>query len=159
MFGFRKKAPVHSVWDFHFEVSDGDRDRLMPMERQVLAICDLRQEVQSGGFDSYFRYWGGDTAPLARSAIGHLLGRPWADLLAEAMSIFGEVYPLDCDSRTEQLEVLDADATLNEFDTRLYDLEPQQDSDALLTAALNTARTRPRSGRSFATRQNTSFPS
>ncbi|MFO7689115.1 MAG: DUF4375 domain-containing protein [Cryobacterium sp.] len=150
---------MRSVWDFHFEVADGERDRLMPMERQVLAICDLRQEVQSGGFDSYFRYWGGDTAPLAQNAIGHLLGWPWANLLAEAMSIFGEVYPLDCDLRTEQLKVLDADATLDEFDTRLNDLEAQQDSDALLTAALNTARTRPRPGKSFATRRSTSFPS
>lgn len=152
MFGFLKKAPVHSVWEFHFEVADGERDRLMPMERQVLAICDLRQEVGSGGFDRYFRYSGGDTAPQAQSAIGHLLGWPWVNLLAEAMSIFGEVYPLDCDSRTEQLEVLDADATLNEFDDRLYNLEAQQDSDALLTAALNTARTGPRPGKSFATR-------
>ncbi len=38
----------------------------------IAAICDLRQEVNSGGFDSYFRYWGGDSAPWRLQDPRHL---------------------------------------------------------------------------------------
>jgi len=43
------------LWQF-YESLNGARDGLSAQERGVAAICDLRQEVNSGGFDSYFRY-------------------------------------------------------------------------------------------------------
>jgi hypothetical protein len=45
------------VWSFYELANDTDRARFSDVERAVLAICDLRQEVNSGGFDSYLRYW------------------------------------------------------------------------------------------------------
>jgi hypothetical protein len=59
----------------------------------VAAICDLRQEVNSGGFDSYFRYWGGDSASDALRALPGILGTEWAKLLSAAMGFLGADYP------------------------------------------------------------------
>lgn len=56
------------------------RDSLSPVEREVAAISDLRQEVNSGGFDGYFRYWGDDSAIVARAALPSVLRRDWAEV-------------------------------------------------------------------------------
>ncbi|WP_406051581.1 DUF4375 domain-containing protein [Kribbella sp. NBC_00889] len=47
------------VWEFYEALVEGSRQDLTPVQRGVAAICDLRQEVNSGGFDSYFSHWGG----------------------------------------------------------------------------------------------------
>ena len=56
-------------------------------QRAVLAICDLRQEVNSGGFDRYFRHYGGSSAHEALSALPAVLGAEWAALFREAMDL------------------------------------------------------------------------
>ncbi len=66
--------PPVDAWTYYESMHGADRSRLSPVERSVLALCDLRQEVNSGGFDSYFRYWGGDSAPDAVAVVGALLG-------------------------------------------------------------------------------------
>jgi Domain of unknown function (DUF4375) len=42
---------------------------MTPEQRLVFAFNFLRQEVNSGGFDAYFRYSGGDTAACAQQAV------------------------------------------------------------------------------------------
>jgi hypothetical protein len=128
------------VWDFYGQYAEADRSSLNERDRQVLAICDFRQEVNSGGFDSYFRYWGGDTALTAMAGLPKLLGSPWGDLFGEAIALFGVPYPLNADDRAEKIDSDSLEATLGEFDQRFYKLETSTAADAGLTEVISTNR-------------------
>ncbi len=126
------------VWDFYNEFRE-QRTNLTQVQVAVLAICDLRQEVNSGGFDRYFRYWGGDSAVEALTRIGSSLGPDWEDLLREALALFGAPYPVDTDERQGLLDELDLDDQLEALDQRFFELEISGDTDSLLWARLNRA--------------------
>jgi hypothetical protein len=126
------------VWQYYGEHDRVDRSTLDPLHRSVLAICDLRQEVSSGGFDGYFRYWGGDSAPDALRVLPDALGPSWAALLEEAMGVFGAVYPTDVDDREKALDAVD-DGKLDDLATRFFDLEASDDADARLGRYLDHA--------------------
>lgn len=128
------------VWEFYEQYAEEDRSSLNERDRQVLAICDFRQEVNSGGFDSYFRYWGGDTALTAVAGLPRLLGSGWADLLGEAVALFGVPYSLDADDRAEKIDDNSLDATLGDLDKRFYKLEATAGADAKLTEAIGARR-------------------
>ena len=124
------------VWEL-YERCGTDRSDLDDVERLVLAICDLRQEVNAGGFDAYFRHWGGDTADVALAGIGAALGPEWEALLRDAMSVFGPIYPADDIERREA--VLDRDGVadrLDALDRRFLDLETSVDADGRLGTLL-----------------------
>lgn len=107
------------------ELHDPDAIRKMTREqRLVFAINMLRQEVGSGGFDTYFRYKGGDTAPLALEA-AELLGPRWVALVEEALHTMGSPYPADVGMREHIVDRLHERSPhlLDELDQRLYDLE------------------------------------
>ncbi len=123
------------VWSFYESLGSGDRSHLTNVEQEVAAICDLRQEVNSGGFDAYFRFWGGNTAEAAASAIGRILGNDWADVLLDAMALLGPVYPRTANEREAILSEAVSEA-LEVFDARYFDLEASVDADGLLTAEL-----------------------
>jgi len=124
------------VWAFYESLGDSPRDRLSTRERVVAAICDWRQEVNSGGFDVYFRYHGGDTARQALVGLAEALGQEWAALLREAMAVFGASYPEDTSERARRLDELGVDDKLGTLDGRLYGLEASSDADARLGAYL-----------------------
>lgn len=124
------------AWSFYQSIGARPRDRLSRTEREVAAICDLRQEVNSGGFDSYFRSWGGDSAGVALVCLPTVLGQEWADVLAAAMSLLGPVYPDDGDVRAELIERLGVSSDLDALDERYFDLEASADADALVSAHL-----------------------
>lgn len=130
-------ATQPDAWSFYEELGERDRDSLSEVERNVAAICDLRQEVNSGGFDSYFRYWGGNTAPIALSALPRVLGQDWADLLAAAMFLIGAEYPTDVDAREQRLDSDELDEELDALNTRYFELESATDADALLSSYLS----------------------
>lgn len=91
--------------------------------------------MNSGGFDVYFRYWGGNTAELAARVIGRVLGDGWADVLADAIALLGPIFPRTVDEREAALtdEVSEA---LHALDDRYFALEGSVDADALLSAEL-----------------------
>jgi Domain of unknown function (DUF4375) len=91
------------VWDVYSTLWGLERSTLNDTQRALVAVCDLRQEVNSGGFDAYFRYWGGNSAPDAVEALPSLLGQNWSDLLREAMDLSGPDYPTDVDTREERV--------------------------------------------------------
>jgi hypothetical protein len=128
------------VWEFYEQYAEEDRSSLNERDRQVLAICDFRQEVNSGGFDSYFRYWGGDTALTAVAGLPRLLGAGWAELLGEAVALFGVPYALDPDDRAEKIDGDSLDAKLGEFDQRFRKLEVSTGADARLAEAIGANR-------------------
>ena len=122
------------MWALYAELGDRPRESLSDVERQLLAILDLRQEVNAGGFDAYLRGWGGDSALDALQALPGALGQPWADLLDEAVRVVGSPYPEgDPDERGARLDAdPGAGATLDALDHRLYALEAAEDVDARL---------------------------
>jgi hypothetical protein len=129
--------PRDDAWSRYEAFGEGDRSTLTPRQRQVFAICDLRQEVNSGGFDSYFRHWGGDTASLALEALPEALGQPWATLLREAMQTLGPAYPADANARTAVLDIRNLDDAMHSFDSRYFELEEATDADRLIDAYLS----------------------
>lgn len=128
---------VHlDAWSFYEGLGGRDRSALTEQQAEVAAICDLRQEVSSGGFDSYFRYWGGNTARTALAALPSILGQDWADLLRTAMSLLGPDYPVDVSEREVRLDAPGVLEALGDLDTEYFDLEAAIDADALLSAHL-----------------------
>ncbi|NYG19636.1 hypothetical protein BJY17_000383 [Agromyces hippuratus] len=122
------------MWDAYVEFGEADRSSLPIGQQRLYAVLDLRQEVSSGGFDSYFRYWGGDTAEIALDALPGLLGEDWAVLLRDAMSLMGAPYPRSADDRAAMLDAGDFDDALAALDDRLYRLEAVEDIGGRLTA-------------------------
>ncbi|MEV0795349.1 DUF4375 domain-containing protein [Kribbella sp. NPDC050459] len=125
------------VWDLYAQLGEGNRSAPTAAQRQVLAVCDLRQEVNAGGFDAYFRYWGGDSAAEALAALPELLGQDWANLLREAMELLGDPYPDDPDDRADRIDTGGLDETLNALDVRFYALEGSSDADSRLSAYID----------------------
>lgn len=123
------------VWSLYGALSGSDPATLTDTHRGFAAIMDLRQEVNAGGFDTYFRAWGGNSAPAALSAAAEVLGQEWATLLREAMELVGRPYPQeDPDQRAARLDAnTTADAKLDALDERFYDLEAATDVDAIMS--------------------------
>jgi hypothetical protein len=128
---------MSDVWDLYGQLADQEPGTLTSAQRGLVAVCDLRQEVNAGGFENYFRAWGGNSAHTALASLPQLLGQEWAELLASAMALFGPTYPPDPDERGSTLDRLDLDDHLSELDERLYDLEAEADADAKLNAYLD----------------------
>lgn len=126
---------VIHMWDAYVEFGEGDRSVLPAEQQGLFAILDLRQEVNSGGFDSYFRYWGGDTAVMALGALPGTLGDDWAGVLKDGMSLFGDEYPTDVDAREQLIEELSLNDAFDALDTRFYELEGRDDADSILASA------------------------
>lgn len=132
---------VVDAWAYYESMQGTERTRLSAVQRSVLAVCDLRQEVNSGGFDSYFRYWGGDSAPDAVAVLAGVLGAEWGEVLREAMALFGPGYPGDSTDRARVLDSIGVGDVLEELDRRFFDLEADTDADALMSAYLGDAGT------------------
>lgn len=126
------------VWDRYGQLAGQEPATLTPAQRGLMAVCDLRQEVNAGGFDTYFRAWGGNSADVALAALPDLLGQESADLLQSAMTLLGATYPADPDERGETLDRFDLDDHLHELDERFYALEAETDADAKLNTYLDT---------------------
>lgn len=136
----RASRSANDLWEFYEARSETGRASLSDQERGILAILDMRQEVSSGGFDSYFRYWGGDTAEEALRALPLFLGSEWENVLREAMGVLGDPYPSDIGAREVRLEEAGVEERLFVLDQRLSALGTTSDADARLTAALAAIR-------------------
>lgn len=102
-------------------------------ERLVLALGEVRADVNSGGFDFYLRYPHRKNAPTASEA-AHLSGCPaLAALIEEAIALVGRDLLLhdDEDALYDRLEQVEDD--LGDLDRRCYDLEKTADLDAALS--------------------------
>ena len=120
------------VWEVYSKLSARQRSTLNEAQRGIVAVCDLRQEVNSRGFDSYFRYRGGDSAIDAEPALQELLGQDWADMLRQAMNLLGPDYPIAQAAREARLDERDLDDRFEDLDAQYYALEASADADARL---------------------------
>lgn len=131
--------PDDDAWTAYVAYGERNRSAMSAAWQAVFAICDLRQEVNSGGFDSYFSSWGGDTASVALAALPKVLGHRWARVLGDAMRTLGPEYPADAATRSDLLDSRNPDDLLADLDSRFYALEGSVDADALVNAYLAAA--------------------
>lgn len=110
-------------------------DLMTSQQRTVVVLGMLRQDVSTGGFERYFRYDSGNSAPLALDAI-RLLAPAWRLVLADAVRVLGLPYPTDVWAREEVLdEVLERDPfRLDPVDRAWQALERDDPCDGTLDA-------------------------
>ncbi len=73
-----------SAWSAYERLVARDWHTLSPGERRVVAIAELRTEVNNGGFDQYFFNTGGDHAETALEAAALVGTQPLVDVLGRA---------------------------------------------------------------------------
>lgn len=121
------------AWTIFAQLQHRDPASLTSDELLVLALGEIRTEVNSGGFDFYLRYPYRKNAPTASEA-ARLAGCPaLAALIEEAIALIGcDVLNLDDeDILYDRLEQIEDD--LGELDKRFYDLEKTTDLDTALS--------------------------
>jgi hypothetical protein len=117
------------AWAVFESIFDRSPDELTPAELPLVAVCSVRQEVNSGGFDSYFRYSNGDTAPAAVEAAKAMGSSDLAALISQAIDRLGmESYPADCSARESRID--DLDLAFDDLDEAFYAPEASDDLDA-----------------------------
>lgn len=104
---------------------------MTPEQQQVFAFNLLRQEVNHGGFDFFFRYRG-SLGPCARLA--SFATPAWAALIDDACALMGTPYPSSPDRFGDVLDQLEAEdpTLLARLDDRLYQLEIDEPADELI---------------------------
>ena len=120
------------AWTVFDQLQHRDPASLTREEHLVLALGEIRTEVNSGGFDFYLRYPYRKNAPAASEA-ARLAGCPaLAALIEEAVELVGhDVLHLDDeDALYERLEQVEDD--LEDLDRRFNDLEKTTDLDTAL---------------------------
>lgn len=109
--------------------------RMTPEQQLVFGLYYLRQEVNSDGFDAYFRYMGGNTAGLAVEG-AKLLSPRWSALIEDACRYLGSPYPLEIGAREQILDRLEEEQPdfLHGLDKRLFALEAEEPVDDKIDA-------------------------
>jgi hypothetical protein len=63
-------------------------ERLSSIERKLLAVADLREEVNNGGFEQYFSNAAGDRHALALQALKEMGAAPLIKAMQRALIVF-----------------------------------------------------------------------
>ena len=120
-------------WAMFDHLQHRDPASLTRSERLVLALGEIRNEINSGGFDFYLRYPHRKNAPTACEA-ARLAGCPaLAALIEEAIALMGGdvLHHDDEDALYDRLEQVEDN--LEDLDQRFYDLEKTADLDAAIS--------------------------
>jgi hypothetical protein len=137
-----RAGPASSIWQ-HVRVSDArawsifetlwdtDRSGLSRDQRLLVALAGLRQEVNSGGFDRYFRYTYGADAQSAVEAANEVSCPALGALILEGIARLDldlDHYPAEAATREDWIDALDLE--FDDLDASFYALENQDDLDA-----------------------------
>ncbi len=114
-------------------------------ERLLLALGQLRDEVNNGGFSQYFSNTAGDGFADALEAATETGNTELSDLLGRAAAVLGAPVPADRAARQARLARLADDAVglLDEIDRSYFELERSVDLDS----AMDVLATRVQHGR------------
>lgn len=75
-------------------------ERLSSIERKLLAVADLREEVNNGGFEQYFSNAAGDRHALALQALREMGSTPLIKAMQRALMVFpGSKPPATAEAR------------------------------------------------------------
>jgi hypothetical protein len=117
------------AWKLFEQLWDTDPSILSRDQLLLVALAGVRQEINSGGFDSYFRYSYGDHAPFAVEAANEVGSAAFAALISEGMARLGlDPYPGDPSVREASID--DHELEFGDLDQAYYDLEAADDLDA-----------------------------
>ena len=123
-----------NAWAVFDQLQHGDPASLTRDERLVLALGEIRTEVNSDGFDFYLRYPPHrENAAIAVEAAREAGCPALAALIEEAIALVGRDVLLldDEDALYDRLEQVEDD--LEDLDQRFYDLEKTADLDVALS--------------------------
>ena len=128
-------TPAADPWVEYEALAELDRDTLNARQRSLVALGELRAEVNDGGFAQYFAGEAGDHAGAAIDA-AVAAGRPaLADLVRRALRRLGAEKP-PYPGRTTRQDLVaaleQAGTTFDELDEEFYVLEETADLDGAM---------------------------
>ncbi len=145
--------PLAGIWNDMPTTDNGEENllwfrRLTPVQQVIYSSHYLAAEVYNGGFHQYFHNNTGLNAPEAVESFRELGLNDVADLVKEAMLVFGPEFPRDRELRQAFLDAIPGDepAEWNPFfliDEKFYDIikipgaPPLHDEDRLSVALKN----------------------
>ena len=120
-------------WSLFEQLVSADQAALSVDQRSLVAFGCVRQEVNSGGFDRYFRYSHGDRAETARETARSVGCEPLAVLIERGIDrIALTPYPRDAQVREAQID--DGDIEFDDLDESFYELEADTDLNGFMDA-------------------------
>jgi hypothetical protein len=118
-------------WTVYEQLADKPWAELTEGQQLLVALGDLRSELNNGGFDQYFFNSAGDHATTAVDAARIAGQESLADLVSRAMEALPGGYSPDRDRRQGALEDLDPDA-LAVLDDEYFEIESTVDLDGAM---------------------------
>lgn len=97
-------------------------------EQALVALGELRDEVNNGGLHQYFFNSAGDHVPVARNAAAEAKAEALVEIIDRAIALFGRRYSTDRYTRQEALEHM-SDEAFDDLDREYYELEVTVDLD------------------------------
>ena len=121
-------------WQVFDELERCDPVDLTDWDRQLLALGELRNEVNNGGFHQYFFNTAGERAEVAVEAAIRTKQTELAILVERAIAVLGTPYPIGRSERQDRLSALNATslAKLDGLDDEYLALEQRCDLDAAM---------------------------
>jgi hypothetical protein len=123
--------PVTIVGALVYRLRAKPLERLSLVEKKLLAVYGLKEEVDNGGFTQYFNGPMGDGAALALQALREMQAAPLVKSVQKALAVFpGATAPADPVKRAKLIESVKRRATTvwpvcdDEFYLREDDLAP-----------------------------------
>ena len=110
---------------------------LTTLQRQLVALGELRTEVNNGGFHQYFFNSAGNTARESIAAAKDVALTPLVDLLEQALALLGGRYTQERSERQDLLEELDNEDSFEPLDRECCRLEGALDLDAFMLVLAN----------------------
>lgn len=94
--------PATIVGAVIYRIRAKPQERLSSIERKLLAVADLREEVNNGGFEQYFSNAAGDRHALALQALTEMGATPLSKAMQRALIVFpGSKPPPTPDARVK----------------------------------------------------------
>lgn len=84
----RSHEAVTIVGALLYRLRDKPVERLTLVERKLLAVYGLKEEVDNGGFQQYFSGASGDNSALALQAFRDMGAAPFVRLMQKALAVF-----------------------------------------------------------------------
>lgn len=125
---------VQAVYERLADLDPGD---LSPSERRLVALGELRADVNNGGFDQYFLNSAGDLVMEALDGAVSVGAGELASLIQRALDILDVNDPGDRDAREERLMTIDQEE-FEALDQEYYAIEETTDLDEVMRQVLRS---------------------
>lgn len=145
LFRRKKSTPADEAtepadaWKRYESLSAMDRSSLHGAALQLVALGELRTQVNNGGFHQYFFNSSGDLAMEALQASTALGIDQLAATIQQALGLLGGRYTADREGRQEVLDELDNEEEFEPLDAAFYGIEQSIDLDGAMQRLASSA--------------------